>query len=277
MTKQHHGRPPTWSAMSVSSTISAAKDAADSARRIGESVIEAAGRWNDPRQKQIRRIRRARRRGSWFGGATGASALSTAGLAVASAPEWTMIATGGGAALLAVPTVFAITRYKQLKSEPLPARKPGKSMLPARHSSAFTSMNRLAGAQRSLYELTGVLLRSESIASEDILETTEVAYSAAAALTDMATDIVAMERAAESNTRAGVHLTSSISGAAAELEAGVDQYEELVEAAARLTSPSGMPSSAVAARRAELSSATDRLQGWAFALEELAEIRRRHP
>ncbi|ORI12072.1 hypothetical protein BJD99_16250 [Rhodococcus sp. 1163] len=263
--------------MSVSSTISAAKDAADSARRIGESVIEAAGRWNDPRQKQIRRVRRARRRRSWFGGATGASALSTAGLAVASAPEWTMIATGGGAALLAVPTVFAITRYKQLNSEPLPARKPGKSMLPARHSSAFTSMNRLAGAQRSLYELTGVLLRSESIASEDILETTEVAYAAAAALTDMSTDIVAMERAAESNIRAGAHLTNSISGAAAELEAGVDQYEELVEAAARLTSPTGMPSSAVAARREELSSATDRLQGWAFALDELAEIRRRHP
>lgn len=277
MTKQHHGRPPTWSAMSVSSTISAAKDAADSARRIGESVVEAAGRWNDPRQKQIRRVRRARRRGSWFGGATGASALSTAGLAVASAPEWTMIATGGGAALLAVPTVFAITRYRQLKSEPLPARKPGKSMLPARHSSAYTAMNRLAGAQRSLYELTGVLQRSESIASEDILETTEVAYAAAAALTDMATDIVAMERAAESNPRAGLHLTSSISGAAGELDAGVDQYEELVEAAARLTSPTSMPSSAVATRRAELSSATDRLQGWAFALEELAEIRRRHP
>lgn len=276
MKNDDHGRPPMWSAMSVSESVSGVRAAAGTARRVGESMVDAASRWNDPRQKQIRRIRRARRRGSWFGGASGVSVASTAGLAVASAPEWTMLATGGGAVLFAVPAAFAIGRFRRLRAQPLPPAKPGRTTLPPRASVAHVPMQRLGGAQRSLYELSGILSRSDSVLSSDLTETMDVAAAAAAALTSMATDVVSMERAAASNSRAGTHLEPAIRGAADELESGVDQYEELVAAAARLTVPAQLPANAVDLRRAELTSATDRLEGWATALVELAEIRSRH-
>ncbi|WP_174565308.1 phage shock envelope stress response protein PspM [Rhodococcoides yunnanense] len=262
--------------MSVSESVSSVRAAADGARRFGESMVDAAGRWNDPRQKQIRRIRRARRRGSWLGGASGVSTASTVGLAAASAPEWMMLATGGTAMLFAVPAVFAVGRFRRLRAQPLPPQRPGRTALPARTSAAHEPLQRLAGAQRSLYELSGVLSRSESVDPADLADTMEVAEGAAAALRAMAGDVVSMERAAESNARAAAHLESAISGAAHDLESGVDQYEELVAAAARLTAPARLPMSSVDVRRAELTSATDRLEGWATALAELAEIRRRH-
>lgn len=262
--------------MPVSESVSAVRGAAETARRSVESAVDAVGRWNDPRQKQIRRIRRARRRGSWLGGASGVSAASTAGLALASAPEWAMFATGGGAAVLAIPAVAALGRYRRLKGEPLPAARPVKTVLPPRTSAAYEPMNRLAGAQLSMYELSGILMRSESIDHAELSETTEVAAAAARALTDMANDIVAMERAASGSARAAGHLSATISTAAAELDNGVDQYEELVAAAARLTGPGALPTSTVAGRRAELISATDRLEGWASALAELAVIRSKH-
>lgn len=187
-----------------------------------------------------------------------------------------MLASGGGAAVLAVPAVFAVSRYRRLKAEPLPAARPAKASLPDRSSSAFEPMSRLAGAQRSLYELSGILMRSEFVDSAEVVETNDVANAAARALKDMAADVVAMERAADANSRAGVHLAETIAAATNELTSGVDQYEELVAAAARLTSPHGMPTSAVAGRKAELTSATDRLEGWASALAELAAIRSRH-
>ncbi len=137
-------------------------------------------------------------------------------------------------------------------------------------------MNRLVGAQRSLFELTALLGRSDLVDPAEIAETSEVAAAAAQALTEMASDIVAMERAADANARAREHLTSTISDAANELDSGVDQFEELVAAAARVTAPNAS-STTSAGRTAELVSATDRLEGWATALAELAAIRSRTP
>ncbi len=277
MNEDPHGRPHSWSAMSVPGTFSVVRAAAKSARRAGESAVHVIGRWTDPREKQIRRIRRARRRGAFLGSATGVATASTAGLAVASAPEWTMIATGGSAAVLAVPTAFAIASFRRLRSQPLPAGRLVKVILPPRTSAAFQSMGRLLGAQQSLHELIGILTRSEFLDAGEVAETADVASSAVRALTDMAVDIVAMERAAGSNARAGVHLGPTIANAAAELHIGVEQYEDLVSSAAKLTSPHGPRSSVVAVRKAELTEATDRLEGWAVALSELAVIRDRHP
>lgn len=262
--------------MPVSESVSAVRSAAGNARRFGASAMAAVERWNDPRQKQIRKIKRARRRGTWLGSASGVSAASTAGLAVASAPEWTMIATGGGAAVLAVPAVLAFGTFRRLRAQPLPASKPTRTALPPRGSAAHEPMSRLVGAQQSLYELSGILTRSEFVDSREVAETYEVASAAARALTDMASDIVAMERAADANARAGAHLAATVSNSAAELASGVDQYEELVAAAARSTNPNGLPTTVVDARRADLVAATDKLEGWATALAELAEIRGRH-
>ncbi len=137
-------------------------------------------------------------------------------------------------------------------------------------------MVRLVGAQQSLFELSGILARAEFVDPVELAETNDVAEGAALALTEMAADIVAMERAADANARAGTHLVATIEASARDFDSGVDQYEELVAAAARLTNPGGVPSNAVDRRRAELISATDRLEGWATALAELAEIRSRH-
>ena len=262
--------------MPVPGSVTAVRGVADSARRMSETAIEAVGRWNDPRRKQIRQVRRARRRGSWFGGASGISAVSAAGLAVGSAPEWTMIVAGGGAAVFAVPAVLAVGTYRRLRSQPLPAARPNKTVLPARSSATYEPMSRLIGAQRSLYELSGILSRSEFVDPVEMADTTDVASAAAQALMEMAADIVAMERAADANARAREHLSATITGAATELDSGVDQFEELVAAAARLTAPNALPSSSVAGRKAELTSATDRLEGWATALAELNAIRSRH-
>jgi hypothetical protein len=73
------------------------------------------------------------------------------------------------------------------------------------------------------------------------------------------------------------HLRGGIASAAAELATGVDQYEQLVAAAARMTGPAGSVSATVVeSHRRELLSATDRLQGWAEALTEIDAIRARH-
>ncbi|WP_052068009.1 phage shock envelope stress response protein PspM [Rhodococcoides fascians] len=262
--------------MPVSESVSMVRAATDTARRSVESAVDAVGRWNDPRQKHLRRIKRARRRGTWLGSASGATAASTAGLAVASAPEWTLFAGGGGAALLAVPAVLAFGRYRRLRAEPLPAARPGKAMLPPRSSAAYEPVRRLVGAQNSLYELVGILTRSEFVDSAEVSDITDVADAAARTLRDMAADISSLERAAEGSARAASHLSPTIATAAVELDKGVDQFEDLVAAAARLTSPGGLPGSAVELRKAELLSATDRLEGWASALAELAAIRGRH-
>lgn len=187
-----------------------------------------------------------------------------------------MVATGGTAAVLALPAAFAFGKFRRLRAQPLPPARPRKTVVPARSSAAHEPMVRLVGAQQSLFELSGVLARAEFVDPVELAETNDVAAGAARALAEMAADIVAMERAADANARAGTHLVATIEASARELDSGVDQYEELVAAAARLTSPGGVPSNAVDRRRAELISATDRLEGWATALAELAEIRGRH-
>ena len=137
-------------------------------------------------------------------------------------------------------------------------------------------MHRLVGAQQSLYELTLILGRSELVDPAEVAEISDVAAAAARALTEISADIVAMERAAENNVRAREHLVGTISAALAELDSGIDQFDELVASAARSTSPNGTSSMSASGRKAELISATDRLEGWAVALAELDAIRGRH-
>lgn len=262
----------------VTAVSARARSLADTARVFGGSVLDAAAKRKDPRAKHLRKIRRARSRGIRFGTASATSAAGTAGMALLSAPEWTLLVGGGGAALFAVPAGFALARLRVLKARPVPIGMPVKRILPPRNSAAHEPMVRLAGAERSLYELLGILSRSESIRSEELEETVTVASDAVLGLSAVATDIAAMERAGASSAATRDHVRAGIDAAAADLAAGVRQYEDLVGAAARMTGPVGStPSSMAEVQRMELLSATDRLQGWADALEEIAEIRSRHP
>ncbi|WP_256983970.1 hypothetical protein [Rhodococcus sp. 15-649-2-2] len=250
---------------------------AESARSVGTSVFDAAGRRKDPRAKHLKKIRRARRRGIRFGAASSTTAAGTAGLAVLSAPEWSLFVGGGGAALMAVPAVFAVTRLRRLRSQLVPVGIPARRTLPQRGSAAYEPMARLAGAEKSLFELLGILARSETIGTDEVEETIGVASDAAQGLEGVAVDIAALERAGAASFATREHLRNGIDSAAADLAAGVDQYEQLVAAAARMTGPAAFTSTTVVGvHRRELESATDRLQGWAEALTEIDRIRARH-
>ncbi|MFY2789440.1 phage shock envelope stress response protein PspM [Rhodococcus sp. MALMAid1271] len=250
---------------------------AESARGAGMSLLAAAGRRKDPRAKHLKKIRRARRRGIRFGAASTTSAVGTAGLAVLSAPEWTLFVGGGSAAVMAVPAVFAVTRLRRLRSQPVPVGIPAKRMAPQRASAAYESMTRLAGAEQGFFELLSILSRSETIGADEIEEMIGVASAAARSLEGVAVDIAALERAGATSDVTREHLRSATESAAADLATGVEQYEQLVAAAARMTGPAGFASATVVeTHRRELASATDRLQGWAEALTEIDQIRARH-
>ena len=93
-----------------------------------------------------------------------------------------------------------------------------------------------------------------------------------------ADEVVSMERAAAASPQSRAHLAPTINAFTAQLSSGVRQYNEMVTAAAHLVSAANGNGgtannwSAVAPQhhyRSELTSATDRLLGWAQAFEEL--------
>ncbi|MFH5206788.1 phage shock envelope stress response protein PspM [Antrihabitans spumae] len=240
-------------------------------RDIGDSVLVSVRRWADPREREIRKRRRARRRGIRYGAASGVTALGAAGLAVAAAPVWIVVATTGGAAVLVLPAALATRKYLRLRDAPLPPAAPPVRALPPVGSSARPAIARLAHVERSLHDVLGVVARLSPVPAEELAETAATAQSAAGALEALAVDIVALERAAHRVGRPGPELQRSIAFALGELLSGLSEYEHLLEAAARMTSPLGLEQrSPLASANRELRVAADRLDGWADALAELA-------
>ncbi|GGG07999.1 hypothetical protein GCM10007304_22610 [Rhodococcoides trifolii] len=244
----------------------ARSDFGDSVAGAARPVIDFVRSRADPRKKEIRRRRRTRRKASFFGAASGSTAVGTAAVAVASAPEWLVVTGGGAAAVFAVPAVLAVSRYRRMRGVPLPPAKPRKRALPPWGSAARAPMMRLTGAEQSLHHLLAMVARSGAIATGDLDDTARIASGAAESLDQVAVDIVEMERAAQGSPRAAEHLATSIDAAVEELDQGVDQFDELVAAAAQLTSP-GV--SGPDTRRDALLFASDRLRGFAYALDEL--------
>ncbi|MDH6679919.1 hypothetical protein M2284_004144 [Rhodococcus sp. LBL1] len=260
------------------SSAAAAMDSAQSVlREVGGSVADTMRRWSDPRERMLRKRRRARKRATRFGIASGASVVGAASLAAASAPDWTMVATGGAAALFAIPAVVALSSYRQLAATPLPPAAASRQPLPPIGSSARAPMERLASAENSLQQLMGVLTRSEVVDVEELDRTGETARAASAALRTVASDVVAMESAGRGTAAAATHLEQSIRVAVQQIDVGVAQYEGLVTAAAKMTAPAQSSSyTLLGQQRQDLLSASDRLEGWALALGEVDEIDRRY-
>ncbi|SEK34803.1 hypothetical protein SAMN05444583_101422 [Rhodococcus maanshanensis] len=280
MTSSRRGRSGSDSRSAASFFAAAANGAGvvaagEVARTVSGSVASAVRKWSDPREKLLRKRRRANRRRVRYGAVSGASAVGTVGLVAASAPEWSLIVGGGATALFAVPAVAAWRTYRRLNGIPLPARTPVRRALPPVGSAAREPVGRLLGAQTGLQELLGVLTRSAVVAEEDIEQIGDTAASAAEALFAVADDVIAMERAG--STTAGLQLGDTIDATAARLSAGVEQYEELLASVAKMTVPATADSlGALERQRSEMLSASDRLEGWAGALEEIEAIRRRH-
>ncbi|MEI7915268.1 MAG: hypothetical protein WCH82_11020 [Mycobacteriaceae bacterium] len=244
---------------------------------VSEYADRAAATLNglsDPRARLLRKRRWALRLGVLFAGATAFWTAVTALLAAWSTPVWVLIITGVVAAGAAAPATLLGLRYRWLRSEPLPpARQAAGRRLPPPGSAARGAMSALGAAERGLHSLLGVLERGRMLPSQEIGELADAASRSAAAMAATADQVVAMERAARDAPDSRGSLTPTIAALATQLNGGVHQYNEMVSAAAHLVSAAdagagaaGLPGQRY---RAELTDATDRLLGWAYAFGEL--------
>ncbi|MGW4357115.1 phage shock envelope stress response protein PspM, partial [Nocardia sp. NPDC004582] len=246
----------------------------DTLRGVGEQALVAVRKWADPRERELRKRRRARRRSFRLGTASGLTTAGTVGLVLISAPAWAVVVVGGGAVALVTGTAVTARRYLDMRREPLPQAAFVPRKLPPIRSAARGSIARLVRAERALHGLHAQIARSGRLLAEDLDDTLETAASGAAALHALALDVVAMERAAGAlgaNSPLGEHVRA----VSVRLDGGVVEFEGMVEAAARVLA---VPESAAVAddlgwAMVGLRDAADRLDGWAQALTELADQR----
>ncbi|MCK0177574.1 MULTISPECIES: hypothetical protein [Mycobacteriaceae] len=247
----------------------------DSAAELSDVVAERLHAAADPRAKLLRKRRWALRFGLFFTVTTLFWLVVTAVLASWSTPFWVFIITGAIAAGAMFPATLLLLRYRWLRAEPLPpARTRASRRLPPWNSAARPPMAALVSAERGLFSLLGVLERGRMLPAGELRELTVAAQQSAATMAATAAEVVSMERAMSSSPQARAHLQPTVASFTAQMDQGVRQYNEMVTAAAQLVSAvnSGpMSSSPMYGRRYrdELVDATDRLQGWAQAFDEL--------
>ncbi len=249
----------------------------DSLREVGEHALVAVRRWADPRERELRKRRRARRRSFQLGTVGGLTTVGTVGLMVLSAPVWAVVVVGGGAMALVTGTALSARRYLRMRSVPLPQAAFIPRKQPPPWSSARGPISRLARAEKALHGLGTQIARSNRLPEDELADTIETAGSGAAALHALAADIIAIEQALGamgiSKSIAAVGLTENMQFALGRLDSGVAEYEQVVAAAGRILA---VPESAVLRHNfdtivADLRDAADRLDGWAQALTELAD------
>ncbi|MGX1808186.1 phage shock envelope stress response protein PspM [Nocardia sp. NPDC055321] len=247
----------------------------DTLRGVGEQALVAVRKWADPRERELRKRRRSRRRSFRLGTASGLTTAGTVGLVLISAPAWAVIVVGGGAVALVTGAAVTTRRYLQLRKEPLPQAAFIPRKLPPGRSAARASIARLVRAERALHGLIGQIAKSQRLLADDLTDTVDTAASGAAALHALAADVVAMENAAGALGPRNSPLGEHIRAVSIRLDSGVVEFEGMVAAAARVLA---VPDSAPLAddlgwATLHLRDAADRLDGWAQALTELADGR----
>lgn len=249
----------------------------DNLREVGEHALVAVRRWADPRERELRKRRRARRRSFQLGAIGGLTTAGTVGLMVISAPVWAVVVVGGGAVALVTGTALSARRYLQLRSAPLPQAAYIPRKQPPPWSSARGPISRLVRAERALHGLGTQIARANRLPEDDLADMLETAGSGAAALHALAADITAMQQAlgamGYAKSVAAVDITENMQFALGRLDSGVAEYEQVVAAAGRILA---VPDSAVLRHNfdtivADLRDAADRLDGWAQALAEVAD------
>lgn len=250
----------------------------DTAAEFSDVVAQRIGAAADPRAKLLRKRRWALRAGVFFTFSTGLWIAVTGVLASWDViPAWVLPIPGSiavGAAFLAT---LCFLRYRWLRRTPLPPERRLRR-LPSWGSAARQPMAALASAERGLFALLGVMERGRMLPADELRDVVAAANQTAATMTATANEIVSMEKAATAAPQSRVHLTPTIRAFSAQLDSGVRQYNEMVEAAAQLVSAANsgsMSSSPMSAQRYryELTTATDRLAGWAHAFDELGHLR----
>src|SRR6202023_131221 len=246
----------------------------DTASEYADTVAEKVRRVADPRARLLRKRRWALRLGLFSVVTCVFWALVTALLASWSTPAGALIPPGAFAPGAAAPATLWLLRYFRLRREPLPAPRPGVvRRLPPDGSAARGATVALAAAERGMFSLLGVMERAELLPAAELSEVTRAANEVAATMSATASDIVAMEKAGRSTPAAPPSQIPAINAFAAQRDHGVRQYNEMVNAAAQLVSTSSSPMSRQRYRD-ELVGATDRLLGWAQAVDELNGPRR---
>lgn len=250
----------------------------DTASEYADVAAAKLGAVSDPRARLLRKRRWALRFGVFFAFTTAFWVFVTGLLAVWSTPVWALLITGLIAAGAAIPATLWLLRYRWLRGEPLPPqREVSGRRLPPHGSAARPAMAALGASERGLHSLLAVIQRGMLLPADEVRELTEAAGRSAATMAATAAEVAAMERAAGDNPESRTYLAPTINALTAQLNSGVRQYNEMVTAAAHLVSSAGTGSAggpvAELRYRHELTSATDRLSGWAQAFEELGTAR----
>ncbi|MGQ4597627.1 phage shock envelope stress response protein PspM [Nocardia sp. R6R-6] len=249
----------------------------DSIREVGENALVAVRRWADPRERELRRRRRARRRSLQLGTVSGLTTAGAVGLVVISAPVWAVVVLGGGAVALVTGAALSTRRYLRLRAAPLPQAAFIPRKQPPLWSNARQSIMRLGRAEKALHGLGTQIARSKRLPREELADLLETAESGASALHALAADITAMEQGlaamGHANSPAAVALTEHLRLTLGRLDAGIAEYEQIVAAAGRILA---IPDNTVVRHNfdtivADLRHASDRMDGWAQALTEIAD------
>lgn len=229
----------------------------------------------EPRARLLRQQRQASRKLWLLLAVTAVCALIVVTAVLGATISVVSLVVAGAATLVGV-TISAQTGvrvaglHRQLARTPRTRALPPDPgyRLPSVGSKARAPMQRLATAEDNLAELLEQLLPGTGVApvpASAVTETRAAADEAAGELRTLATQLAAVESAAD---HAGRSRRGSLSDSAVtlrkRLEEGVDAYGELVAAAAETVAAAASPGS-----RQRLSDATDHLGGLAAALSEL--------
>jgi hypothetical protein len=265
------GRPEVWRSL--------VQRGVDTAAEWSDVLAEKLNAAADPRAKLMRKRRWALRLGVFFSISCVFWVGVTGLLSAWDLPAWALfipapIAVGAG--FLAT---LSFLRYRWLRGEPLPPqRSRATRRLPPWGSAARQPMAALAASERGLFSLLGVMERGRMLPADELRELTAAANQTAATMAATANEVVSMEKAISSSPQSRAHLMPTIGAFTTQLHHGARQYNEMVGAAAQLVSAAntGSMSSSPMVRqryRDELSNATDRLNGWAQAFDELGHLR----
>ncbi|OBI78361.1 hypothetical protein [Mycobacterium sp. E740] len=268
-------RPAPWRSLVQRGFQNGLDTAAEWSDVLADKLNAAA----DPRAKLLRKRRWALRLTVLFTlscvfwiGVTGL-------LAAWDTPAWALLIPSPiavGAAFLATLTFL---RYRWLRREPLPPpRSRVARRLPPMGSAARAPMAALAASERGLFSLLGVMDRGRMLPADELRELTAAADQTAVTMAATANEVVSMERAIRSAPQSRAHLVPTIAAFTAQLDQGARQYSEMVNAAAQLVSAANTGPTSTSPMwqqryRDELSNATDRLIGWAYAFDQLGHAR----
>jgi hypothetical protein len=252
----------------------------DTAAELSDVVAEKLNAAADPRAKLLRKRRWALRLGLFFTVSCVFWVLVTVVTASWSTPAWALLIPGLIAAGAAFPATLFLLRYRWLRASSLPPRRSRATRrLPPWGSAARQPMAALAASERGLFSLISVMERGRLLPAGELRELIAVANQTAATMAATADEVMSMERVVNSAPQSRAHLAPTISAFSTQLDHGVRQYNEMVTAAAQLVSAANagpMSTSPMSQQRYrdELVSATDRLNGWAQAFDELGRLRR---